>query len=92
MHRRSFLTLVGGAAAAWPLVARAQQAARRVGVLMARAESDLGDQVRVQAFRARLRQLGWIDGDNVRVDYRWTAGSSTGFEPLPRNLWRLNPT
>jgi putative ABC transport system substrate-binding protein len=91
MRRREFITLLGGAAAAWPLAAGAQQAARRIGVLMAWAESDPGDQVRVQAFRARLRQLGWIDGGNVRVDYRWTAGVLDRFRTAAEELVALKP-
>jgi putative ABC transport system substrate-binding protein len=91
MKRRSFMAVLGGAATAWPLAARAQQPTRRIGVLMARAESDPDDQARVQAFRARLHQLGWIDGDNVRVDYRWTAGVLDGFRTAAEELVALKP-
>ena len=73
MRRREFIGLVGGAAA-WPLAARAQQRQMpRVGVLMGNAESDPQGQEMSQAFRTRLSQLGWVDGDNVRIDYRWAA-------------------
>jgi putative ABC transport system substrate-binding protein len=80
MRRRAFITLLGGAAAApamlWPLAARAQQPERmrRIGVLMPLGEDDPEAQARVAAFRQGLQQLGWNDGRNVRIDYRWTAG------------------
>jgi putative tryptophan/tyrosine transport system substrate-binding protein len=72
MRRRQFITLVG-AAAAWPLAARAQQSGhvRRVGVLMASAQSDPEAQARVRAFEAGLRELGWVEGRNLRLDYRF---------------------
>ncbi len=76
MKRRKFISLLGGAAAAsslWPLRARAQQAARmrRIGVLMASAQSDPEAQLRAQAFEAGLRELGWVEGRNLRLDYRF---------------------
>ncbi len=71
MRRRSFITLLGGAAA-WPLAARAQQPARmrRIGVLMNRAADDPTGQTRLVAFAQALAQAGWIDGRNVRIDIR----------------------
>ena len=71
--RRSFITLLGGAAAAWPLVTHAQQSERmrRIGVLMAIAEDDPQSKARLVAFSHGLHQLGWTVGQNVRVDYRW---------------------
>jgi putative tryptophan/tyrosine transport system substrate-binding protein len=74
--RRKFLATLGGAAAAWPLAARAQQSERmrRIGVLMNLSENDPEAQGLVAAFRKGLAQLGWIDGRNVRIDYRWSAG------------------
>ena len=77
MKRREFITLLGGAAAAWPLVARAQQGerTRRIGVLMSLAADDPEGQIRLAAFREAMKQLGWNDGDNLRIDTRWaTAG------------------
>jgi putative ABC transport system substrate-binding protein len=76
MRRREFITLVGGAAAALPLAARAQQAERlrRVGVFMDLAENDAEGQARVAAFRKGLQDLGWTEGKNIRFEYRWTAG------------------
>ena len=75
--RREFITLLGGAAAAWPLAARAQQRERmrRIGVLMRLAADDPQAQTRNAAFLQGLQQLGWIVGRNVRIDYRWAAGN-----------------
>src|SRR3954467_1205057 len=76
LHRPSLLTLLGGAAAAWPLAARAQQQIqrqRRVCVLMPYDESDPEGQARVQAFRQRLAEVGWIEGSNLRLDVRWAG-------------------
>jgi putative ABC transport system substrate-binding protein len=76
MNRREFITVLAGATASWPLAARAQQGGRisRIGVLMARAESDPTFRSLLQSFRTRLSQLGWKEGDNLQIDYRWTAG------------------
>ena len=75
MRRREFITLVGGAAAGWPLAARAQQREqiRRIGVLMSAAiETDA--QASLAMFKETLHQLGWIDGHNVRIEIRWARG------------------
>ncbi len=72
--------LLGGAAAAWPLGARAQQSQRRVGVLLPGAEDDPEMEVRLAAFLDELQQLGWIDGRNVRIDTRWEAGPNRAEE------------
>src|SRR5262245_60071667 len=73
--RREFITLLGGAAAAWPVVAGAQQPERmrRIGVLMAHAESDPEGQIFVAVFRETLQKLGWAEGRNIRIDVRWAA-------------------
>jgi DNA-binding LacI/PurR family transcriptional regulator len=76
IRRREFITLIGGAAAAWPLAARAQQGERirRIGVLMNLAADDPAGQVRLAAFVQGLQQLGWAEGRNMRIDARWAAG------------------
>jgi putative tryptophan/tyrosine transport system substrate-binding protein len=78
MKRRDFITLVGGAAAVWPLAARAQQPdrMRRIGVLLSYAADDPEALASVGAFLQGLQQLGWTDGRNVRIDYRMTAGDA----------------
>jgi ABC-type uncharacterized transport system substrate-binding protein len=75
MKRREFIALLGGAAA-WPRAARAQQAdrVRRIGMLMAWAETDPEVQPRMSAFMTTLRELGWVDGRNCRFEFRWSAG------------------
>jgi putative tryptophan/tyrosine transport system substrate-binding protein len=76
MNRRDFITLFGGAAAAWPLAARAQSdnRVRRIGVLFPNAEGDPESRRRVISLQESLAKLGWIDGRNIRIDYRWGAG------------------
>jgi len=78
VRRRTLLALLGGAAAAWPSPGRTQQSqrTRRVGVLMTIAERDPESAARVVAFREGLRELGWIDGDNIRIEWRWSAGEA----------------
>jgi putative ABC transport system substrate-binding protein len=77
MKRRTFIALLGGAAA-WPLAAWAQQGerVRRIGVLMNVAADDPEGQARLTAFVQGLQQLGWTDGRNVRIDYRWGGGDA----------------
>jgi putative tryptophan/tyrosine transport system substrate-binding protein len=76
MNRRDLITLLGGAAATWPLAARAQpDRMRRIGVLMGSEESDPDSQLRLAAFRQVLRQLGWTEGRNIRIDERWGAAN-----------------
>src|SRR5437588_6798434 len=75
MRRREFITLLGGAAVASPCIALAQSGRlRRIGVLMGNPESDPRAQVNLMALREGLRRLGWIEGDNVRIDYRLAGG------------------
>jgi len=76
LKRREFITLLGGAAAAWPLTVRAQQGERlrRIGVLMNLAADDAQSMARIAAFLQGLQQLGWTDGQNVAIEYRWGAG------------------
>jgi putative ABC transport system substrate-binding protein len=78
VKRRDFITLLGGAAVAWPLAARAQQGerVRRIGVLMSLAADDKQGQARLAAFLQGLQELGWTDGRNVRIDVRWGTGDA----------------
>jgi putative tryptophan/tyrosine transport system substrate-binding protein len=80
MRRREFMRLLGGAATAWPLAARAQQPdrVRRIGILMYLASDDADAQSRNSAFLQGLQELGWAVGRNVRIDYRWGASN---FDP-----------
>ena len=74
MRRREFIGVVASVAT-WPSMARAQQM-RRMGLLLAHAESDLEGQARVEAFQKGLQELGWTDGRNLRIDYRWAVGDA----------------
>src|SRR5262249_61740170 len=78
MRRREFITLVGGAAAAWPLAARAQQGdrPRRIGMLIGYAEEDPETKSRVVAFRQMQEKRGWSEGRNIDIEARFVAGSS----------------
>src|SRR3954452_1122778 len=80
MRRREFLGVLGGAAAAWPLAALAQQAdrMRRIGVLMYLASDDAEGQARLAAFAHALEQLGWSEGRNLRIDTRWAKADDIG--------------
>jgi ABC-type uncharacterized transport system substrate-binding protein len=93
MQRREFITLMGGAAAAWPLAARAQQPERmrRIGVLMALAADDPQGQARLVAFVQGLQESGWTDGRNVRIDTRWAAGDADRFRRYTAELIALAP-
>ena len=75
MKRREFITLLGGAAVAWPVAARAQQGEpmRRIGVLMNMGADDTEGQDRLAALTQALKQLGWSEGRNLRIDTRWAA-------------------
>jgi hypothetical protein len=91
--RRELLVALGGAAAAWPLAARAQQPdrMRRIGVLMPFAEDDLDAQANIAAFRQMLQMLGWTDSRNVRIDYRWGGGKPERIAAYARELVALKP-
>jgi putative ABC transport system substrate-binding protein len=93
MQRREFITLLSGAAAAWPLVARAQQGERmrRVGILMPFSPSDQEIQNRVQAFKAELKNRGWTAGANVQFDERWTTDNMDLIRAAAANLLELKP-
>ena len=91
--RRKFLATLGGAAAAWPLAARAQQTdrMRRIGVLMAMKADDPESQARLAAFAQGLQQSGWTIGQNVRVDYRWSGGNVGNMRKYAMELVALAP-
>jgi putative ABC transport system substrate-binding protein len=93
MRRRKFLSLVGGAAAALPLAARAQQVERmrRVGVLMGYPEGDLQGQANLAAFREGLQHHGWVEGRNIRVDYRWAGGDADKARRFAKELVGITP-
>ena len=94
MRRREFITLLGGAAVAWPLAARAQQSAeriRRIGALIGFAETDSIGQASANAFRQGLEQLGWVEGRNIRVDYRFAAGDPALYKTYAAELVGLRP-
>jgi putative ABC transport system substrate-binding protein len=94
MRRREFITVVGGAAATWPMVARAQeiQQIRRVGWLSSGlAENDPESQARVTALVRALKDLGWIDGQNVQIIYRWGGGSADATRKYATELATLSP-
>jgi putative ABC transport system substrate-binding protein len=75
MRRREFITLLGGAAATWPLAALAQQAERTrlIGVLMAMVENDPEARLRLAAFRQGLREIGWTESRNIHIEFRWAG-------------------
>jgi putative ABC transport system substrate-binding protein len=93
MRRREFIKVLAGSAAAWPLAVRAQQPERmrRIGVLVNFAEDDLEAQAQNLAFLQGLRQLGWTDGRNVRIDTRWTAGDPSRARKYATELVALEP-
>jgi putative ABC transport system substrate-binding protein len=93
MRRREFITLLGGAAAGWPLAAHAQQPdrAKRIGALMSTAAEDPEGQARMTAFQQKLQQLGWIDGGNIRIDARWSASDAERMRKGAEELVALSP-
>ena len=93
MNRREFITLLGGAAAAWPLAAHAQQPERmrRIGVLLPVAADDAEFQTRVGAFLQALQQLGWTIGRNVEIDIRWATANADAIRRHAAELAALAP-
>src|SRR5262245_44236117 len=93
IRRREFMTLLGSAATAWPLAARAQQLepVRRVGVLMPFAETNQEAQARMQAFRQGLTNLGWVEGRNLRIEVRWTGPDVVSQRSHGHELLALTP-
>jgi putative ABC transport system substrate-binding protein len=92
MRRREFITVLGGAAATWPLAARAQQSerVRHVGVLVGLAEDDPEAKARFAGFRQEFEKLGWLEGRNVRFSYRYAPAGSR-VQALARDLIALQP-
>ena len=93
MRRRQFITLLGGAGT-FPFIAHAQQAdrMRRIGALMGIAENDVDAKVRAVALRQGLHELGWIEGRNVSIEYRWAALIRSAWPPTWRNSPRSRQT
>ena len=93
MKRREFITLLGGAAAAWPVAVRAQQAerVRRIGVLMILAADDPQGQARLAGFQQGLQQLGWSDGRNVQIDIRRHENNADRARSYAQELIALAP-
>jgi putative ABC transport system substrate-binding protein len=90
MSRRELITLLGGAAAAWPLAARAA-GERRIGVLAPGSNSDLDQLSRLKVFQDALRELGWTDGRNIQIDIRFAAGNAERFRTYAAELVALKP-
>jgi len=92
MRRRDFINIIGGAAA-WPLAARAQEGdrMRRLGILMAGAESDPQYQADVAVFREGLQKLGWVDGQNIRIEVRWAGFDAETMRRYAEELIALQP-
>jgi putative ABC transport system substrate-binding protein len=93
IRRREFVTLLGGAAAAWPFAGRAQQPERmrRIGWLMPYDENEPVAKPRIHAFTQALADLGWTDGRNVRIDLRWSGADINRIQALARELVGLQP-
>src|SRR5437763_7970015 len=89
MKRRELITLVGGAAAAWPLAARAQQVGRLPTIGFLGATTPAGGGQLLAAFVQRLRELGWVDGRNIAIEVRWAEGRSERFAEIAAELVRL---
>jgi ABC-type uncharacterized transport system substrate-binding protein len=93
MKRREFITLLGGAVAAWPLAARAQQAerVRRIGMLSFYSQPDRESQTRIAEFLDTLQRTGWTDGRNVQIEYRWSGGDAGREKAFAAELVRSTP-
>ena len=93
MKRREFITLLGGAAAAWPVAVRSQQPERMrlVGVLMSLPQNDPGGQAEVEAFYQGLAAAGWVEGRNIQIEFRWPGGDVALARTLAKELIELNP-
>jgi putative ABC transport system substrate-binding protein len=93
MRRREFIMVLCGTAVVWPFAARAQKldVVPRIGVLMGLAEGNPEGQTFVAAFREGLQKLGWVEGRNIRIDYRWAAGDADSIRSFAKELVDLRP-
>ena len=93
MRRREFISLAGGAIAALPFAARAQQPARtrRIGLLMIHSDGDFEAQARIGVFRQQLSELGWFEGRNIQIDYRWGIADAARAQAAAAELVALAP-
>src|SRR5215210_7758040 len=92
MKRREFIALLGGAAATWPIAARAQpERVRHVGVLVPQAEDDPVVMGPITIFRQELERLGWVDGRNTRITYRFSSAGAGQFPQLAKEMVALRP-
>jgi putative ABC transport system substrate-binding protein len=91
MRRREFITLLGGAAATWPVAARAQERVRRVGVLMYTTPDEPESQARITALAQGLQEAGWAVGRNLRIDVRWSSGDLARLRKDADDLVALGP-
>src|SRR5438128_2009219 len=93
MQRRKFITLLGGSTVAWPLAARAQQSGpmRRIGLLLGNAEDDPQIVEGLAAFTKVLQELGWTDGRNIRIDYRFASADVDRMQTFAKELVGLQP-
>jgi putative tryptophan/tyrosine transport system substrate-binding protein len=89
VRRREVITLLGGAAAAWPLAARAQRAAKTARIGFLGADTQSGIESRLERFRAGLRDLGYVEGDNIFIDFRWAEGNYVRLAEFAAELVRL---
>jgi putative tryptophan/tyrosine transport system substrate-binding protein len=93
MRRRDFIAVLGAAAAAWPLIARAQQPdrMRRIGVMMGLAENDPGGRQEADSLRNGLQELGWTDGRNIRIDFHWGIGEPSRAQVVEKYIIEVQP-
>src|SRR4051812_39119227 len=93
LRRREFITVLGGAAVSWPLMAQAQQdgRVRRLGVLMSLGSNDPEGQTRLAAFLQGMQEAGWAVGRNLRIDTRWGAGDAERYRRFAAELVQLAP-
>src|SRR5262245_19964468 len=91
MRRRDFIKVIGGAAAGYPLSARAQQRLRLIGVLDGLSDSDPEGPLRIMAFQRELENLGWTEGRNIRIEYRWAGGDADRIRTFAAELAGMKP-